>query len=239
MKIITTMAIALLCFNSAQAEMRIWTNTDGKTIEAEFFTTIGDQVVVKDAKGKQLKIPMATLSPADLEYIELEQPPKLIINFTKQSNQRTRPTSPYLNEDPIRIMDYTFGAKVKQDSAKTYNHELKVEYFAIGGEITGDKNILLDRKESSFTPTRENDQSHQFKGKPVEILDYDMKDRRFGRKVVGNLITVTDVRGKIIAFNSSPTWLMTNIENLKQLPVGAYFDETCTRCYPSPPKSWY
>ncbi len=36
---------------------------------------------------------------------------------------------------PPKILDYVFGATLKQTSAGLYNHELKVEFFAIGEEI--------------------------------------------------------------------------------------------------------
>jgi hypothetical protein len=43
-----------------------WTNTDGKTIEAEFIHLDGDTVVIRK-DGKEFKIPLAKLSPASRE----------------------------------------------------------------------------------------------------------------------------------------------------------------------------
>jgi hypothetical protein len=128
---------------------------------------------------------------------------------------------------------------MKQISARPYNHELRVEYFAIGAErkTYGDKFILLDRGESSFTPTTANQRSHEFKGKEVEVMEYLYDDDYRGRKYDGYIVTVTDVRGEIIAHSETSAWLFENLENLKKLPVGAYFDKTCTRTFPTRPKS--
>ena len=70
-------------------------------------------------------------------------------------------------------------------------------------------------------------------------MDYISHGLTFGRQYGGNLVIITDKRGVIIAHSTSNKWLYENIENLRQLPIGAYFDETCTRCYPTPPKCWY
>ena len=52
-----------------------------------------------------------------------------------------------------RVNDFTFGAKMKQASAGSYNHELTMEFFAIAKELIGDKYILVDRQSSTFIPS--------------------------------------------------------------------------------------
>ncbi len=84
---------------------------------------------------------------------------------------------------PPNMIDYVFTAKIKQTSAGSYNHELKVEYFAIGEEVDGDNYILLDRQRDVFTPTHENKRSHAFSGNPVLCYAYnDFYSDRRGKK---------------------------------------------------------
>jgi len=59
----------------------------------------------------------------------------------------------------------------------------------------------------------------------------------FGEKYSGFRVTVTDARGEMIAVKSSANWLFENLENLKKLSVGNYFDKTCTRTFPVRPKN--
>ncbi len=234
------LSLLILTFTAVcHAEIRSWTTSDGKTFEAEFINVIGDKAVFQSGK-KQLKISYDSLSETDKEYIALSNPPKLDITFTKSSVSRHIQTSPVFQEAPPRINDFTFGAKVRQTSAGDYPFELEIEYFAIGQELRGNRFILLDRDKRTFTLTRENKLAFDFKGERlVEVMQYDMKERMFGREYAGNLVTITDKRGVIIGYSASNEWLYDNIENLKQLPLNAYFDETCTRQYPTPPKSWY
>ena len=216
---------------------RIWTGEDGKVLKAEYVMTMGGRVLLKTTKGKQLKIPLTQLSMDDREFVELANPPTFSIDYVKKSSQRQVEAPPGRALAPIRVLDYTFGAKLKQTSAGSYNHELRVEYYAIGAEIDGDNHILLDRKTSTFVPAKENQRSHVFKGKPVELVDYVLDSQRRGTKPGGHLITVTDERGKIIDYSASGEWLFGNLENLKQLPVGSYMDKTCARVYPTSPKA--
>jgi len=225
--------------DSGEAEMRIWTRLNGDAVEAGYLTMIGGKVVLKTAGGKHLKIPFKELSSEDQTYIELANPPQFKIDFSKQSSQRIPDPGPYNQDAVIRIFDYVFGAKLKQISAGVYNHGLRVEFFAIGAENGGDKYILLDRQESTFTPSEEDARSYSFKGKPVRLLDYITDDQRRGEKYGGFLITITDERGKIIGHRESNKWLFENLENLRQLPVGKYMDKSCTRVHPTSPKANY
>ncbi len=223
---------------SVEKEMRTWGGEDGKTLEAKFVTVIGDRAVLTDSHGRQRKIPLTQLSDEDRLYIELVQPPKFNIDFSKKSNQR------FFQESTIlpgahwlpRHSDYVFSARLKQTSAGQYNHELKVEFFAIGEEIEADNYILFDRQESRFTPTKENGRSHTFSGKTIPLRESVIFTERRGQKYGGYLVVVTDERGMIVDYGASHKWLMDIVNNLRQLPVGKHFDKTGARVEPPRPK---
>ena len=219
----------------SEHEMRAWTGVGGKALEARFMTVTSDKAVLEDTRGKQRKIPLAQLSAEDREFIELTSPPEFNIDFSKKSSQFIGKMSPYNTRVPAKVLDYVFSARLKQISTGLYNHELHVEFFAVGAENFGDHYILLDRQESRFTPTKENQQSHEFSGKTVRLTSYELYGDFKGMKYDGYLVVVTDSRGKIIAHQTSNKWLFENLENLKRLPVGRYMDKTCTRVFPSRP----
>ncbi|RKX38197.1 MAG: hypothetical protein DRP64_16075 [Verrucomicrobia bacterium] len=216
--------------------LRTWTSMDGKTMEGELVTVIADKVVLKTAQGKQRKVPLAQLSAEDREYIELTRPPEFDISFGRQVN----PVFSILEGSASGLTvayDYRAKVKLEQKSTGSYNHELYVEFFAIGGEIHGDQYILLDRQKSHFMPSKENQRSHHFSGKSVELPNFTLDDIHRGIKESGYLVTVTDSRGKIIQHSASSKRLLKNLENLKNLPVGAYMDEYCIRVFPTGPKA--
>jgi len=216
--------------------MRNWT-IGGKSLEAGFVTVIGRDAVLRDARGKQRKVPLDKLSAADREFVELAQPPTFNIDFGKKTSQWKLPVSPFNSQVPPTMFDYVFSAKLRQTSAGAYNHELKVEFFAIGEEYDGDKYILLDRGEGTFVPTKENKRSYKLSGKKVEMYTREMDGVIRGTKYYGYLVVVTDERGKIIQHKASNEWLYEHLDSLKKMQVGRYMDKTCTRTFPTSPKA--
>ena len=215
-----------------ETERRTWNGTDGQVFEAQLLTVIGDKAVLEDSRGRQRKVLLTKLSPADHEYIELENPPKFNIDFSKHSNQRIIKEGPIISGNPPKVLDYTFSTRLTQTSAGNYSHELKVEYFALGKEATGNNFIMLERKKSRFTPTEENGRSHTFQGDSITLLQtvaYFGRGEQRGRKYGGYLVVVTDERGEIIDYGASNKWLLGILDALRELPLNSYFDKTGTR----------
>ena len=218
-------------------ELRTWTLADGETFDAGFVSVIGGRAIMKNERGKLRKVPVGQLSDSDLLFVELARPPKFNIDMSKKSSQRFFTESPFIPGFLPEHLDYVFTAKLKQSSAGAYNHELKVEFFAIGEEIDGDNYILFDRQESRFTPNRENERSHAFSGKVVPVREW-THDRNYqrGQKYGGYLVVVMDERGKIIDTGSSHKWLPGIVNELRRLPVGKHFDKTGARVEPPRPR---
>ena len=178
---------------------------------------------------------LAQLSPEDNTFIALANPPDLQVSVASSVSPRSAIVD---GEESGATIGYTykFTGKVKQTSAKAYNHMLHVEYFAIGKEIHGDKYILLDHQESTFIPNRENQRSHRVSGPPVEAPNYILEEIHRGLKSSDSLIIVTDSLGETVAYKSSAKWLYDYRDNLRTMLVGRYMDETCNRVAPTGPK---
>ena len=219
-------------------KMRQWMLEGGRTFNAEFVTYIGGKVSLKNKKGKLFKVPMDQFSGEDLRFIQLEMPPILDINFSKSTKQRIFPFT--LSNQIPRSSYFTFKTTIKKMSTKPYDQELTAEYFAIGGEFGGEAHILLDYRKESFFLNKENGRKFTFSGNPVELIDYASKNgQRRGEKFVGHLVVVTDVRGEIIAHAGSSKIFFKNLKNLRGIPVGKYFDDSCIRIGPARPKRFF
>lgn len=235
------MLIGLLALASAVgvlAEPRVWTY-QGKPLEAEYINIIGDRLVLKTPKGKTVKLPLAQLSPEDREYLVLLNAPKFVIGFLKQANQRFVETGPFIENVDASFTEYTFGVRIRQEDRMDYPYELKIEYWAIGNEVKtyGNRYILLDTGSSTFTPTAANDKAHTFMGEGKELMQHVYDGDKRGTEYFGYVITVTDVRGEIITHLESNPWLWEDLDKIKELPVGAYFDKEGNRVHPTRPKS--
>lgn len=226
---------------SAPIPQSIWSRLDGASFEAEFISRMGDKVVFKNTHGKQIRLPFDSLSMNTRNDVELADAPEFNCTFTKQSSQRIIETTPFLNEVPPKLLDYTFGAKIRQTSARAYSHEVNAELFAFGQQRIDDrKYMLLDHLTSSFVPGEADEQSHVFKGNPVELMSYDTA-QPMGRKYADYLLILTDERGEIIQQHASANWIFPNLGKLRNLKVGDFLDKTGARVYPTGPgpKSLY
>tara|TARA_B100000989_G_scaffold110207_1_gene80832 strand:- start:22 stop:1650 length:1629 start_codon:yes stop_codon:yes gene_type:complete len=56
-------------FLSAQEPIRIWTSSDGRTLEARFIEQVGSNVRIKTVAGREFTLPITRFSQADQEYV--------------------------------------------------------------------------------------------------------------------------------------------------------------------------
>jgi len=247
----TFVFLLLFLFSSfnVDAKTRLWTLADGKKkpFEAEYVIIFGGKVVLKLKNGKKIRVPLNELSKTDREFVELKNPPKLTINFTKTTKQRKTPRqaeSAEKNHPSPKVEFMTFFVSIKKTSAQPYPHKLTVEYFAFGKEINGNREILLAREKRAFSFKGKN-RVYEFQGKTVELVRYvivigswekgfHMPDR--GEKYDSFVVIVKDKLGKIIAYKSPKKNLYRVIDKISKLHEGCFFDpDTGVRMYPSRP----
>ena len=217
---------------------RTWILETGKELEAEYRVLMGGNVVLENAKGRQIKIPLTELSEQDRLQIELLNPPKLKLDFSKHSAQIQPPKAPPDQSPPMwRIFDFTFGAKIKQESSGDYEHPLTVEYIAYGNHVNGPNYVLLDRQKEEFTLTKENNRSHEVYGSETRVI-YKMT-RSYteprGIEYGGYIITVKDVRGEIIAYRTNKKWLYKCLGKIDKMVPGWHFNKNGDRVGPARP----
>lgn len=233
-------ALGLTC---AQAEVRLWTHGSGRSIEAEYISTsLSDEAVLQKSDGAQIKIPLKDLSPNDLDYIALQHPPALKIEFADSSKVDTLDSSDRFLNNPSVVQEIVqFKVSIKQEDTKPYPFGLTVEFYAIGYQyLDQDKYVLLDKGKVDFSLNAENGRSVEFSTKRMKLpLEFTLDPNHYGQKYTAYLVLVTDQRGELIASRSSKNWLFDYRDKLRPLPVGAFFDNKCTRVHATGPKPNY
>jgi hypothetical protein len=196
--------------------------------------------VLKSARGDIKKVPMNQFSEEDLRHITMLTPPEFNVEFQKTVDQATFNSNDETGQERPPEDRCHYGVEIRQAGSQEYNHRIDAEIFAIGEERLGDKNILLDRQTTSFTPSEQNKRSHSFMSPREVILEnYVVSDEPRGETYYGYLVILRDERGKVIKVKTSNDWLYENVDNLKKLQPGNYFDKTCTRVYPTQPPCTY
>ncbi len=237
---IVSVLLFVTCASGVE-EIRSWTLLDGSTFEASFKALMGKTAVMENSEGKQVKIHVDQFSEKSREHIELKNPPRFKIDFRKKSKPRqvsNRFGARSLANMPV-VNYFTFGIRCAQRSAGVYNHEVNIEFFAIGAQRRhNNKYILLDHQTGSFVPSNENKRSYEFwSTRRVELEEYSVaRGPTRGKKYDTYLIIITDKNGTIIEAKSEKKWPLENLENLRKLSVGNFMDTTCARVYPGRPK---
>ena len=224
-------------------EVRTWTSADGShTVVGHVVSSLDDSVFIETPEGKNIKLMLDQLSAADRTFLELAFPPQFKLTLLKSSKPRFIEVRSTRGANIPTILQWQFGARARQVGRKAYKHALTLEYYAVGQQVLDtDKYFLMDRAVSRFTPGPDNDYSHEFYGRrTAEVMKFTMYDQNMGRKFSGEyLVVLKDERGTIIGHNDTAKWLLENVDKLEKLPVGAFFDDTCTRIYPTSPPRWY
>ncbi len=93
--------IILYLFSPVCLQARTWTNSQGRTVEAEFDHEEGASVVLKLANGKTVPVPLATLSPADQAFVA---------STRKPAAPAAPPPEPLPPPDRFPVFDYGVAA---------------------------------------------------------------------------------------------------------------------------------
>lgn len=223
---------------TAQADVHVWTLEGGRTLEAEYVALSVGEVTLKTARGRVRKIPLEKLAEEDLRYIELLNPPRLELELGKVSDQRVYPPT-YNDQELPRQTLFTFTAKVKQLSGEPYRRQLTLEFFNIGEENNGDKNILYSYQKEQFTLDG-NGSEFTLSTREIPVTAYVSYGQRRGESYTGYMMIVKDERGEIIASKATRDEWLAIADKLSELPVGRTFDpETGERCWPTRPSRFY
>ncbi len=245
MKSIARIAIAVLLVTSVHGEVRVWTASNGKTIEAEYARKLFDDVVLKDTNGAELRVPIKELSAEDRKFIALANPPELSIDFMRSSKQEHIDISPFLRRLPPMVLYYQFGARVKQMDTQDYPYPVTIEVYAFSQQrYDPDKyHLIAMNKSNPHILSEQKDRKYEFMPETrVKLLKYEInvdflawRESR-GEQYAECLVIVRDERGEVIAHNTTKNWLYDNFDKLEKLPLGAWLDNTCTRVHPTSPK---
>jgi hypothetical protein len=66
---------------------------------------------------------------------------------------------------------------------------------------------ILQRGETTFTLTEENDRSYEYKSdNPIETVTFELKSQMRGLTYYGYVITLTDKRGEVVQYEASNEW---------------------------------
>ena len=68
-------------------------------------------------------------------------------------------------------------------------------------------------------------------------MEYVYDGDRRGKKYISNVVVMYDKLGRIMHQSASNEWMFEQLDKLKKIPVGRYFNDRCERVFPASPKA--
>jgi hypothetical protein len=209
---------------SVSAEMRIWSDKKGNTIEAEFVSIMGSKAVLKTPEGKTLKVPVSGLCAADKKFLASSIPPTIKIKVDVDNDEEKLHDDGYYVSKQETV---SCTIELKKTSKEACNRKFTAHAFVFAENLLDDSKKIVIYKEHKF----------QFIGSAVISFSTDsavMKNSdgyssqsngKSGAEYHGYLVIVEDDRGGIIAIKSNQTTYEKNIMKIKGRKIGTRFDK--------------
>lgn len=220
---------SLLAGGPALAEMRIWEDTSGLSVKAEFVREIFEAVELRRPDGSLYSIPLEKLSKLDTDYLRSRIPPDVTLNVRKQKRSKIRNEDFVRNGDVINVV--TIDVEVSKKSRAPFTGTLRAEIYLIGKEVATDPYRLSGRKTARVQFTEENEDlcTLQASADFRVYEEYNGLETR-GAEYAGYLVVILDPMGNRLAVDTDLSWLKDEkIDALRKLRVGSFFDENCRK----------
>ena len=221
--------VAMFLCGSAFAEMRVWEDTSGIPVTAEFVREIFDTIELRRPDGSLYSIPLENLSPLDTQYLRTRIPPEVNLSVRTQKRSKVR------NEDFVRTGDIinvvTADVEVQKKSRAPFHGVLRAEIYLIGKEVATDHYRLSGKETRRVQFTEDNQKVCTFQTSADFRVyeEYNELEIR-GAEYAGYLVIIMDSEGTRLAVESDLSWLDDEkIEALRKLRVNSFFDETCRK----------
>jgi len=219
---------------AAWAEMRIWTDKKGNSIEAEFVNFFSSKVVLKTAAGKQFKVPISGLSAEDQKYLKNVVPPT--IDIAVAMNRETKILSS--SSDSIRKAEKIKAqVTLTKKNSEPCGRKFTAYLYVFAKNNRENELVVLDAAEHGFSFEQEN--KIVFSGNPVETERTERSYSRIneGQEYEGYLVVIEGDQGTVLYTKGSRSLYETHADQIRKAEKGTRFDPKFRRPPKAPPSS--
>jgi len=208
--------LVVLTSQQVAAEVRTWTGSNGSRLEADFVKEVAGKVVLRSTAGKELRVPRSYLAKEDIEYLDLNTPPRAAIVSTVKVSEVEL-------EDDLSADVVKSKISIRKTSSPPYSLPVTATLFLIGVVGCNENYVVLERCKSDLRFTSENRNQPNLEVPAFRLYDINFEGV-IGIEYEGYLVVVTDPNGIVLAVESNRTAIEKNGIKLLQCKVGDQFD---------------
>jgi hypothetical protein len=213
--------ITLLC-NATQAELRVWTDVNGKIIEAEHVRTLTNTVILRQVNGSEIRISLDSLSERDRRYAILQTPPRIEISVASNTDRSNTGfggrKSAQVQEESVSI-----EVKIRKSSSAPYEAPLRAEIYLIGSPENKEGFVILDKRIERFTFSTDNGNQHVIQSRDIKLRQMETR-QQLGIEYKGYLVAVIDKSNEILQLKCSKLDYEKNVSTIMAGETGTMFD---------------
>jgi len=218
-------ALLLLLFvpHSTNAEMRIWSDRDGKQVAAEFSKEAFGKVFLRDVTGKMIPIDVENLSSNDAKYIRTMVSPKIEVKVVTKT--KSVKANEY-NNDLQQMWIVTETIQIRKTSSPRFDGKLSGEVYLVGKDIVSDRYVMLCRERFSPAFSEEKNKNYEFSvsAEVCRFEDYNGQDR--GYEYAGHLVVVFGPQGDRLATATDLSRFSDEaLDSLRAFSYFTFFDQ--------------
>lgn len=215
----TGLILLLTAFGSA-AEMRVWTDRNGNSQEAQFIQMAGSKVMLETADGKRITVPKKGLCDEDLEYLSNAVPPTLKIDVDVNLD-RDKQGNGYYHERTEETV--SCKVSIRKTNRDPCARAFKVCVYLLAKEKNGDRRQIAELHQQSL----------RFETGDAISLDASTTIRSEtgyswanGYRYEGYLVCVTDEGGNVIAVETNKNTYEAHLKSLLKGSKGTVFTDS-------------
>ncbi len=221
---VVVLVLTGICY-SGMAEQRVWTDTSGKTMEAEYVRTTGDQVVLRKQDGSEFKVSLDTLSMRDRKYAVLQAPPHVEIKVSTNTDRENEGYGSGRGSGfQVQTESVQCTVSIRKTSSVPYEAPLVSEVYLIGQPEQKEMYVILDRTVSKFKFSVENKNQHSYESGTINLKQVEA-GKQTGVEYKGYIAVVKDRTDSVISMKCSKLIFEKNAELILGSQRGTAFDE--------------
>ena len=227
MKTIITVSLALLITTFAQAEMRTWTDSFGRKIQADMVENMNGNITLLMESGKETQINISKLSAADQKYILKNSPPKINIQVSKATDRQNQgftfeDENDSSNDRDVQVQTTSTEYKVtlKRSGTIPYDKPIYAEFYLIGFDKEGLAFILLDKTVSRVDFNQDGSKDKfTFNSDNVTVKNL-QGGRDKGTELFGHLVVLVDENNRVFSVKGSRSKIEEHTARLRKRKEG-------------------
>ena len=203
---------ASICASMADVEMRIWTDSDGTTLEAEFVEYLNGRVTLEAANGKQIQVRLSSLSNEDQQLVLNSTPPDLDIELNDSTD--TENIGGGRGFDLDRTV-YTFSLELEKAGGREYPGTMNAEVYIIGYNPIPGEYILLRKYIKPFTFANTRDHEIEIPLGKLSLVELE-GNIEAGTEYEGYLVVLVDAFNRVFQIEGSRSKFEEHASKIRQ-----------------------